>query len=363
MIYRSLLALLFVAMLNSTSRAGSIDIVVDDFESYTSNTDLLNAWAPFNGTSFFADNGTMLTSDPDNFYGDFIDGQAVEFCGSEAGSSTCGGISGGGSVNRWNTPFSIAPSPTQNIELSVDLGDDALSANSRLAIGLRSTSPSGNLVEMGLYNNPNAGFNYRAQLFGVGGEENPNWVNFNDAENMDSPLQEGIDTQNAIGAGFHRFKAVISTDQIVFSLDIYADGLTNDPLDPVRGVGTPGVDAMDTVFVVTTVDGFNDLRFGIPSHLPSSGIDNPDAAYAAFDNISLRLVDIETNGNSDADNDGDVDGADFLQLQRNNPELIAQWELDYAGNNTLLGASSVPEPVSGTLALLAVLGLLAVRRS
>lgn len=269
----------------------STDIVVDDFEGYASTDDLLEAWTPFNPTmGFFEDNGTILTTDPDEFYGGHLEGQAAEFCGGPQGGSVCGeGLpQGGGSVNRWSTPFSISPSATQNIVLKGDIGDDALAANKRLAIGLRNSSTAQNIIELGFWNAGPIGYSYRAILFETEGEDTgPNWVGFDDEQNI-QPLDPSLD----ITQGVHTFKAVISTDQIEFSLDIFGDGLTNDPLDPQPGVGTEGVDALNVANVTTTAGGFDDLRLGLPSHLPSSGGMAPDGAFAAFDNISLRLVDI-----------------------------------------------------------------------
>lgn len=321
-------------------------IVDEDFESYNNNTELLAAWPSQSGS----DNGLELVDvntviagadgadflelqrtnpagipaweaayGPDKPRYPGIDGQAAQFCGSIV-PGLCD-PSGAGTVNLWNgNPLiDVFPTLTQNVELSVDIGDDALSANKRLTIGLRSSSTVENIIEMGLYNDP-TGFVYRAQLFFTGGESNPNWVEFGDATKVDNPLDPALDTQVEVGAGFHTYKAVIGIDQIVFSLDLYADGVTNDPTNPVPGVGTPGVDASDTVFIETTFAGFDDLRIGIPSSLPSSGTSTqPGAAFAAFDNISLKLVDI--------------------------PAITA-----------------IPEPASATLVLLAAFGLLASRR-
>lgn len=364
------------------------DVVVDDFESYTSDAELLDAWTPFDGSDFLDDNGTILTTDPDEFYGGNIDGQAAEFCGGASGGSVCGaGLpQGGGTVNRWNEALNIAPSPTQNIELSFDFGDDALSNNKRLTVGLRNTSSVENIIELGLYNGDpeldlDPGFSYRAQLFFVGEESNPNWVNFADETLMDQALPEGLDSPGPVGAGVHRFKAIISTDQIEFSLDLYGDGVTNDPEDPMIGVGPEGVDAMDTVFVVTTDNGFDDLRFGIPSHLDSSGT-TAAGAFAAFDNISLRLVDVEPpSGNADFNDDGRVDGQDFLIWQRGSGimggatlsdgdangdmnvdgEDLNLWQSQYgsAPPNTIF---AVPEPAAAILLLSAIVPYSLIRR-
>jgi len=54
-------------------------------------------------------------------------------------------------------------------------------------------------------------------------------------------------------------------------------------------------------------------------------------------------------GGTDADNDGDRDGNDYLILARDNPTLIDQWGLDYA---SLSAVSAVPEP--GSLVLLGI---------
>ena len=61
---------------------------------------------------------------------------------------------------------------------------------------------------------------------------------------------------------------------------------------------------------------------------------------------------------ADADGDGDVDGADFLMIQRTNTSLIPQWELEYgATSGSLAAAQGVPEPT--TACLLALSALLA----
>ena len=321
MFQRLALSALLCATL-STSTFADTTIIFDDFESYTTNSELLTAW-PVN-PSTRPDNGTILTTDALGAYGGFIQGQAAEFCGSVNdgdGQGTCGGPAGGGTVNERTFP-SIAPSATQNIELSYDLGDDALSANMRMTVGLRGVSGADteNIIEMGLYNAGTLGYSYRAILFpALPSEPNPNWVEYGDAALMDMPLADELNSQTEVGAGFHTYKAVISVDKIVFSLDLYADGKTNDPLNPVRGEGTDGVDAMDTVPILAVSPfGFTNLRFGIPSQLPSSGGFNPDAAFAAFDNISLKLVDVVAPaGNADFDGNGLVDGNDFLIWQRN----------------------------------------------
>ena len=65
---------------------------------------------------------------------------------------------------------------------------------------------------------------------------------------------------------------------------------------------------------------------------------------------------------SDADDDGDFDGADFLRLQRVIPATIPQWEIDYGGGPLVSGVGAVPEPSSLVLFGLAVAPLAWRRR-
>ncbi len=95
------------------------------------------------------------------------------------------------------------------------------------------------------------------------------------------------------------------------------------------------------------------MRYGTPSST-SSGVDQAWAAQSPADDILGNLRDdtpdvgafelIATPG-ADFDLDGDIDGADFLAIQRNNPTLISLWEAEY-GNaaGTAANASTVPEP-------------------
>ena len=66
---------------------------------------------------------------------------------------------------------------------------------------------------------------------------------------------------------------------------------------------------------------------------------------------------------ADLDHDGDVDGSDFLALQRNDPSLISQWQTEYGSrviiSSPVASSQAVPEPTTFAL-LLPVLVLVLV---
>ncbi|MEM8944026.1 MAG: hypothetical protein AAGD11_02505 [Planctomycetota bacterium] len=79
----------------------------------------------------------------------------------------------------------------------------------------------------------------------------------------------------------------------------------------------------------------------------------------AIEIASIKIVPFETQS-GDADRDGDVDGADFLLLQRTNPAGIADWLASYP-TNPLSAVSAVPEPAAAVLLLGMSVGLLCRR--
>ncbi len=75
-----------------------------------------------------------------------------------------------------------------------------------------------------------------------------------------------------------------------------------------------------------------------------NGVTTTGAQSAFFDDFSLMLANASLPG--DFDNDGDVDGRDFLAWQRN-PSVgnLADWQAAYNGGN-LAAIGSVPEPTT-----------------
>jgi hypothetical protein len=129
-----------------------------------------------------------------------------------------------------------------------------------------------------------AGFGVRVQLFAINPGPNPNWQFFAFDPLWDTDAN-GLVTQSeviaAVGPGWHRFEATIAEDlettghDITVTVDLLADGMNN-------AQNSPGVDATLVMndFVEVTQAGFNSLRLGGPSGLPSTG-------EVSYDNIYL----------------------------------------------------------------------------
>ncbi|MEM8947389.1 MAG: PEP-CTERM sorting domain-containing protein, partial [Planctomycetota bacterium] len=91
---------------------------------------------------------------------------------------------------------------------------------------------------------------------------------------------------------------------------------------------------------------------------------SPDANGTGFTGVQVNAItgdfDDFAGVAGDADGDGDVDGADFLLLQRTNPAGIADWQANY-GPGTSSSIAAVPEP--STLLLLSFAGVAGLIRS
>jgi|GEM_PF-1112072 len=77
------------------------------------------------------------------------------------------------------------------------------------------------------------------------------------------------------------------------------------------------------------------------------------SSSVSSNNLGLRIAQLVPTDPGDYDGDGDVDGADFLEWQRNDgtPSGLAAWQASY-GNAPLVGAvTAVPEPSSVVLLL------------
>lgn len=82
-----------------------------------------------------------------------------------------------------------------------------------------------------------------------------------------------------------------------------------------------------------------------------------DAEMSDSDRVGIEqyLLDkwLSAAPTADTDDDGDVDGNDFLNIQRGDPSLISLWKSDFG--STTAGIATVPEPTSALL-LVVMLG-------
>ncbi|WP_145057197.1 hypothetical protein [Adhaeretor mobilis] len=97
-----------------------------------------------------------------------------------------------------------------------------------------------------------------------------------------------------------------------------------------------------------------------------------EISAATLDNITLPWVQdnldtliVDESGTGDFDNNGDVDGSDFLRWQRDisTPGELSDWQVNYGSESSpaAIASLAVPEPGTALLATL-TLGLVSVRR-
>lgn len=75
---------------------------------------------------------------------------------------------------------------------------------------------------------------------------------------------------------------------------------------------------------------------------------------AAFNGFQL-IEHVSGFNTVDLDQDGDVDGRDFLLIQRTDPSLIPLWQ-EYYGTSPLSAVHAIPEPASAVLMLAGLVG-------
>lgn len=105
----------------------------------------------------------------------------------------------------------------------------------------------------------------------------------------------------------------------------------------------------------TIVPGGGNISFGHADiNFSSPGTQEAiDLVYTLIDNIEVNGLSVSDP--SDTEPDGDVDGQDFLELQRSNPSGIADWQTAYP--LPLSAVTAVPEPSTWGLAVFALVFL------
>lgn len=113
-------------------------------------------------------------------------------------------------------------------------------------------------------------------------------------------------------------------------------------------------------FDLSAISGLNDqetvfFRVTMASDTAANGGLVASGGTSRIDNVTVLGAPIATSLPGDFDNDGDVDGRDFLLWQRDSSVGdLADWQANY-GNTSLTSAASVPEPGFGAPWLCAAL--------
>lgn len=233
------LGLLAVALLLGVSSAGGTVIVSDNFDSYASTAAMLTVWG---GTGAL---GTLSTT--------------------QSYSPSQSAYHPGGVVNIYQPGIgTVTPSLTNNLVLTAKIYDDAVLANDRISVGLRTGAAP--LFEMGRYNSfntaPTGTNTYGIRGLSLGnGIVSPAWTAFSIAG-----------AAIPATAGWHTYVATFSiADGLTVTLDLNSNGSIDSTLH-FAGDG------------VTPFGNFTDLRFGGPSNNTSAG------GGANFDDIKLEYV-------------------------------------------------------------------------
>ncbi|MEM9353081.1 MAG: PEP-CTERM sorting domain-containing protein [Planctomycetota bacterium] len=389
---RILLLGLTLALTAATAHA-QVVIVDDDFDSYTSTTDLETVWKATTSDGTFDLTGIVST-------GQLVPNTGI---GLTPPYDDPPGIQGNGvnvfdGINEWNgggftqspPPFELVPTESLSVRYGGDFYDN-IDANRRSTIGLRNDTFERdpgvfgtNFLELGFWNAdavdptdgvtpiPTTGYAYRIALFGANGGaniQNPNWQYFQLDPSLDTDEDELVD-QGDIGAGWHRYEAVVTPTTVTVTLDLFRDGvknLTRDLDGDIEvGVGAPGVDAEVVIPVemftsATNTSGgpdpFTSLRIGAPSGVSAN-------LEGVVDNVILETITPSAGQPGDFDGDGDVDVADALRGQRDGETLTVggDWSTNFGTGSAISAVVAVPEPTSALLLVSAVVGLAACRR-
>jgi hypothetical protein len=173
----------------------------------------------------------------------------------------------GGTINTYLPGIgTVTPTASLDLVLSAKIYDNALVANDRITVGLRTGANP--LFEMGRHNSftsPPAGTNtygIRGLSLGNGISPSPDWRAFPNGSGGAIPAT----------VGWHTYMATFSiVNGLTVTLDLLSDGTIDSTLH-FAGNGT------------SAFGNFTDLRFGGPSNVTSAG------GGANFDDIRLELV-------------------------------------------------------------------------
>ncbi len=285
-----------------TSWAALGVVVSENFESYADTAAMSAVWAGFDGVLMNEiDDDQDLTPEVTGI-GNFA-------------------FHPGGSVNTLNLASPIFATSEEWIRLKVDIYDNATNLdpffplipdNKRMSLGLRSTTPA-NLIELGMFNNPTH-FAYRAALFqSVNSTPNPNWQAW-DMGTEPVGANPAAPVNRFRGGAWYTYQVTIKPDSLVFEFDLDFDGTFDFSAEHFD--------------IIPTAAGFNQLRFGSPSGIASSG------GGVTFDNILLEIIAADAPAL-----DGDLNGDGFVGISDLNI-VLGVWNQNVTPGDLLQGDPS-----------------------
>ncbi|MAT69705.1 MAG: hypothetical protein CMJ58_09290 [Planctomycetaceae bacterium] len=107
---------------------------------------------------------------------------------------------------------------------------------------------------------------------------------------------------------------------------------------------------------ITNSTAYSSYRVVFPTLKDAETANSMQIATIEFFDDSVGPVDVDLN------DDGKVDGADFLLIQQTNPALVGEWQAQYGSTTAVASATGVPEPSAIVLAIGAVVAGLAARK-
>jgi hypothetical protein len=209
----------------------------ENFDAYPDGYDLSVDYPLVNfnfnlNPSFPPPQAAVVTSSNERYPG--IQGKAAEFDVT---------LSAGAVHSRHDDELMIlSPEIFGPLVFRADVYDDGIVEGKRFAFSIRHFQQgvgTQNIIQMGF---PFPGGPYSHFVGASFGLPASGWQPYGLPEEMNDRLE--------IGAGWHRFSAVITMQELIFQLDLHRDGV---------------LDAVDVYPIILNPLGFNELRFGIMS--------------------------------------------------------------------------------------------------
>lgn len=159
------------------------------------------------------------------------------------------------------------------------------------------------------------------------------------------PVDDAHSFEASIDGGPAQMLMTVDADdslQFRYAMENGAEVLLNDPLRLTDDLGTRLIDNSFKTQGMAAIQGTGSLL----TLTYTAGVNNGGNEPFAFDNLVLT-DEVPVPPNPDFDSDNDVDGMDFVAIQRSRVQLIAGWQSQFGSTPV---AVAVPEPSAWWLA-------------